>query len=336
MKKLLKVAGGLAALLVLVLGGLVGALVLKKPAMRPPSTERIERTPERIARGVYLTHHVADCLNCHSDHMTERYGIPIKPGTEGQGGFPFDEKLAIPGIVCAQNITPDEETGLGRWSDGEVLRAVREGVDRDGNTLFPMMPYESFRSMSDEDARSVVAYLRTLPSVKNAVPAKRINFPVNLLVKAAPKPVEGSIATPDDSKDHLGYGRYLTTIGGCANCHTPQDKGKPIAGMELAGGWEMLGPWGRVVTANITPHPDTFVGRATKAEFIARFKAFEKLQGENAPVAKKGQNTVMPWLSYAGMTEQDLGAIYDYLKTVKPIEHKVVTFPDAPAEPVKS
>src|SRR5213075_2550331 len=91
---------------------------------------------------------------------------------------------------------------------------------------------------------------------------------------------------------------------------------------------EMKGPWGRVVTANLTPAGDTYIARASKAEFIGRFKAFANMTADTAPVVQPGQNTVMPWMAFGGMTEDDLGAIYDYLKTVTPIDHKVVTFPD--------
>jgi hypothetical protein len=83
------------------------------------------------------------------------------------------------------------------------------------------------------------------------------------------------------------------------------------------------------VTANITPHPETFVGRSSRADFIAHFKSMQSMNAANAPVMPKGRNTIMPWLAYSGMTEEDLGAIYDYLRTVKPVENKVNSFPDA-------
>lgn len=329
MSKILKIGGIVVSVLLVAVGGLVAALALKKPAMRPARTGTFEATPERIARGRYLTEHVADCHGCHSERVTERFGMPLKPGGMGKGGFPFDEKFGVPGLVCAQNITPDPETGLGSWTDGEILRAIREGVDRNGEALFPMMPYGDFRNLADDDATSIVAYLRTLPPIRNAVPRKKIAFPVNLLIKSAPKPVDGPVAAPDAAKDPLGYGRYLVTIGGCLECHTPHDaKQQRIAGQELSGGWTMVGPWGRVVTSNLTPHPDTFMGKATKAEFVGRFKSFVELDGEKAPIAPKGRNTVMPWLAFSGMTEGDLGAIYDYLKSVPPVERKVVAFPD--------
>ena len=329
MVKVLKIVGGSLLVVVLVAAGGVAFLALRPPKMRPPSAEKIEATPARLARGEYLVRHVSDCVGCHSDHLN-RFAMPIKPGTEGQGGYPFDEKLGAPGVICAQNITPDPEHGLGRWTDGEILRAFREGVDRNGKELFPMMPYRSFAEMSDEDARSVVAYLRTLPAVAHAVPKRKINFPVNLMIKFVPQPLAGPVSAPDDRTDHLAYGKYVVTIAGCRTCHTARENGREVVGRDFAGGWEMRGPWGRVVTANITPEEHTFVGQASKAEFIGRFKAFASFTADTMPAADPGKNTVMPWLAFSGMTEQDLGAIYDYLKTLPPIRNDVVKFPDAP------
>jgi hypothetical protein len=273
-------------------------LALRSPATRPPSTETIERTPQRLARGEYLVEHLSECMSCHSDHDYQRYGLPVKSGTRGAGGYPFDQRLGVPGVVCAQNLTPDPETGKGKWTDGELMRAIREGVSRDGRA---------------------------------PIPPTKIDFPVNLLIKFAPVPLAAPIETPDDAKDHLAYGKYLTTIGICRECHSAHDDhGNLIAGREFAGGWKMeVGPI-KVVTANITPHPDTFVGRASKEEFIARFKSFAPIAADRPP-APKGRNTLMPWLAYSGLTERDLGAIYDYLRTVPPIENRVDPFPEAVA-----
>ncbi len=324
MKTFAKIAG----VVVLVLIAAAAFLSIKKPASRPASAEKVEATPERIARGKYVVEHVSDCLGCHSDHLL-KFSTPVKPGTEGEGGYIFDEKLGFPGVVAAQNITPDAQFGLGKWTDGEILRAIREGVDRGGDPLFPMMPYEHLRNMSDDDAKAVVAYLRTLKPIHKGVPPKKLNFPVNFIVKFIPKPLDGPVAAPD-RKDPVAYGKYLTTIGGCHECHTPHDDhNNLIPGQDFAGGWEMTGPWGRVVTANLTPMPYNYMGHATKAEFIGRFKAFANMTPETAPDVPAGRNTVMPWIAFAGMTEEDLGSIYDYLKTLKPIDHKVVTFPDA-------
>lgn len=327
MKTLLKVVGGVVLLVIALIACVVTWLAVRKPESKPASAEKIEATPERLARGRYLVEHVSDCLGCHSDHVI-KFGIPVKPGTEGVGGYIFDKNIGFPGVVAAQNITCDTEFGLGKWSDGEIIRAFREGIDRNGDALFPMMPYEEMRTMSDDDAKAVVTYLRTLKPVHKGVPAKHIDFPVNLFVKFSPKPVDGVVTAPDP-KDSVAYGKYLAIIGGCHECHTPHDdKNALIADKPFAGGWEMKGPWGRNFTANLTPAEGTYMSHATREEFIGRFKAFASMDANNAPDAPSGHNTVMPWIAFAGMTETDLGAIYDYLKTIKPIENEVVSFPD--------
>lgn len=328
MKTFLKVV----AILVLVVAALaaigVSYLTLKKPAQRPASAEKIEATPHRLARGKYLVDHVTICFDCHAER-TGAYGFPIKPGGEGANGFVWNKDAHFPGVLAAANITPDPDTGLGKWTDGEILRAIREGVDREGKALFPIMPYGHYRNLSDEDAKSIVVYLRTIKPLRYQEPTKALDVPLNFVEKFEPKPLASAVPEPDRS-DKLAYGKYLVTIAACAECHTPKDdKGQSQPGMEFAGGFEMHGPGVRVVTANITPHPTTWMGKATREEFIGRFKAFATVNATNAPPAAKGKNTLMPWLTYSGMTEDDLGAMYDYLKTVKPVEHTVDPFPDA-------
>ncbi len=308
-----------------------GALVLglKQPDVRPAPQIRIEATPELLERGRYLTEHVSNCLACHSEQDATKFGLPIRPGTEGSGGALFAKVEGVPGIVAGANITPDAATGIGEWSDGEVVRAIREGVRKDGTPLFPMMPYPYYRSMSDDDVKAIVAYLRTLPARQHSVAVRNLDFPVNLLVKFMPRPVNGVIPTPPPG-DSVSRGRYLATIANCRSCHTPHDgKGRPITTQEFSGGWEMNGPWGSVVSANLTPHPSSFVGRSTREQFIARFKAYQGVTWASAPAATPGRNTVMPWIGLSGMTEDDLGAIYDYLRTLPPVQKRVVGFPAA-------
>lgn len=328
MKTFLKVVG-LIVLVVVALAAIgVSYLSLRKPAQRPASTEKIEPTPERVARGKYLVHHVSTCHACHSER-TLAFALPVKPGREGVGGFVWDKQIGFPGTIAASNITPDPETGLGQWTDGEILRALREGVDREGKALFPIMPYTHLREMSDDDAKAIVAYLRTMKPIRYEEPKKQLDVPLNFIEKFMPKPVETAVTAPSPG-DSVAYGRYLTRIGGCYECHTPKDeRDQMIPEMAFAGGWELKGPWGRNLTANITPHPTTYMGQSTREAFIARFKSFAHFDASNAPAAQPGRNTVMPWIEYAGMTEQDLGAIYDYLKTVPPIENRINPFPDA-------
>jgi hypothetical protein len=324
--------GALALAVLVAIAGLTW-LFLRKPATRPAAVEVFERTPARMARGDYLVHAV-DCLGCHSEYSLDLYGAPPRPGTLGQGGFTFNKDFGVPGYVSAQNITPDPTYGIGKWTDGEVLRAVREGVDRNGNALFPMMPYPYFHAMSDEDGKSIVVYLRTLKPINRGVPPRQIDFPVNLLIKGVPRPEEGPVVTPDDAKDHLAYGRYLVTIIGCRECHTAHDdKGGLLPGREFAGGWEFKipRPGGgkpmRVVSANITPHPDAFFGKVARQEWIDLVHSFVDLREHPVP-APEGSNTVMPWLPLSTMTDQDLGAIYDYIKTLPPIPNEINSFPD--------
>jgi mono/diheme cytochrome c family protein len=327
--KFLKILGWVLVVAVAAAGGAVGWFLVRFPEERPASTEKVEATPARLARGRYLLDHVTDCLVCHSDAYADRFAIPVKAGTEGQGGFPFGPKLGVPGVVQAQNITSDPEFGIGAWTDGEVMRAIREGVNRRGGALFPMMPYLGYREMSDEDVRSVVVYLRTLPPIHHAVAPRKLDFPVNLMIRLAPRPLKGPVTAPDP-KNALAYGKYLVDIAGCRECHSPHDeKGRLVPGADFSGGWLLAGPWGRVVSANITPDPHNYMGQASREEFIGRFQSLLSLGGENAPVAPPGKNTVMAWTRYAGMTREDLGAIYDYLKTIRPVYKIVNRFPDA-------
>lgn len=328
MKTFFKVVGIVVLVIVALAAIGVSYLSLRKPAQRAANPEKIEATPARVARGNYLVHHVTICFDCHSER-TMAYALPFKPGREGVGGFVWDKQIGFPGTVAAANLTPDPDTGLGQWTDGEILRAMREGVDREGNALFPIMPYGHYSSLSDEDAMSIVAYLRTLQPQRYDKPKRALNVPLNFIVKFIPKPLAAPVPQADPN-DHHAYGQYLVTVAACGECHTPKDdKGKDLPGMDFAGGYEMHTPAFRVITANITPDPDTYIGKATKEEFIARFRAFANFTTETAPPAAKGRNTIMPWIAYSGMSDEDLGAIYDYLKTVKPVAHKVNSFPDA-------
>lgn len=320
---------GIVLLVVVALAAIgVSYLALRKPAQRPASAEKVEATPQRVERGKYLVHHVSICFDCHSER-TMAYALPFKPGREGVGGFVWDKRIGFPGTLAASNLTPDPDTGLGKWTDGEILRAMREGVDREGNALFPIMPYGHFRHLSDEDAKSIVVYLRTIAPQRYAEPVKSLDVPLNFIEKFVPQPLTAPVAEPNRS-DSVAYGKYLVSVAACAECHTPKDdKGNPLPGMELAGGFEMHTLDFRVVTANITPHSSNWMGTCSKEEFIGRFRAFSGFTADTAPPAPKGRNTLMPWIAYSGLTDEDLGAIYDYLKTVKAVENKVNPFPDA-------
>ncbi|MGA9522101.1 MAG: c-type cytochrome [Myxococcaceae bacterium] len=318
MKKLLLIVGAVVAVLV------VGAVVFvsSKPDHRAASSETFEATPERLARGKYLVENITNCLHCHSEMNLEKFGTPPVPGTEGKGGgFCLDASMGFPGKVCASNISSDKETGIGAWTDGEIARAIREGVSRDGTPLFPVMPYPFYRNMSDEDVKSIVVFLRTLPPIHHKVAPRELEPPLNVLVRFMPKPLEGPVAE-QDLTDLKVRGRYLVEMGACGDCHTPKDdKGNPLPGRELSGGQEFKMPWGTFRTANLTPHA-TGLGQWNKETFIARFKAYANPEVRDAKVDPKN-NTIMGWYAYARLTDEDLGAIYDHLRSLPPVDNAV-------------
>jgi hypothetical protein len=207
------------------------------------------------------------------------------------------------------------ETGIGGWTDGEVVRAIREGVDKDGRTLFPMMPYGVYRKMSDEDVYSVVAYLRSLPAVKRKQPATQLDFPVALFIKSAPKPV-GRVAHPELS-DKRTKGEYLATIGGCQGCHTPS----------LGGGEKFTGPGLMVVSANISSDVTTGIGRLSEQDFVDKFAQYRDYAEHGPPKVGPEAFTIMPWLNFCQLPEEDLRAIYAWLHALPPVTKAVETHP---------
>ncbi|MBK7307588.1 MAG: c-type cytochrome [Chitinophagaceae bacterium] len=125
-----------------------------------------------IERGNYLAHHVALCMDCHSQRDFAQFSGPPKAGTEGMGGDSFNDKLDVPGIIYARNITSDTVNGIGKWTDDEIARAITRGISKNGDTLFPLMPYPHYNGMSKEDVYSIVAYIRTIKPNSNKVPER--------------------------------------------------------------------------------------------------------------------------------------------------------------------
>ena len=177
-----KVVAAVALVIFAAAGVGFGYLYLRKPAVAPPPAIQVEMTPERIERGRWLFGNLAACDGCHSERDFTRFGGPVVDGGLGKG-FVFPAELGMPGTVVAPNITPDKETGIGAWTDGEKIRAIREGIGRDGRVLFPMMPYPNYRRMSDEDVYSLVAFLNTLAPARSSLPRTKIDFPVSMLFR---------------------------------------------------------------------------------------------------------------------------------------------------------
>jgi len=306
-------------------------LYFRSPAMAPASGIKVSMAPERVARGQQIFEHIGDCDGCHSGHDYTRIGLPVDRAKRGAGLVLSSIITGLPGVVVAPNLTPDPETGLGTWTDGEKIRAIREGVDREGHALFPMMPYTNYRNMSDEDAESLVAYLNSLPPVRNPLPATKIRFPVSLFIKTVPKPV-GHVP-PVDRTNRLKYGEYLvTSVSGCGGCHTPADKGQPVPGKDFAGGQVFEAPSiGTVRSANITPDPETGIGKWSEDFFVKKFGEYREYAVNGSPkMSGPDQFTVMPWLSFSQLPEEDLRAIYTYLRSLKPVYNAVEIHPGVP------
>jgi mono/diheme cytochrome c family protein len=214
--------------------------------------------------------------------------------------------------LVAPNITPDKETGTGSWSDDTLARAIREGIGHDGRAMFPIMPYPLYRQMSDEDLASVIAYLRTVPPVRNQLPTTKMPFPLNFLIQNVPTPVT-TVPAPEQSTP-AARGAYLVTLAACTDCHTPQEKGQPLPGMDFAGGFILYEPKGPVASANITPAASG-IGYYNEATFVQALR-----QGK---VGVRPLHASMPWYYYGKMSDEDLGSIFAFLQTLKPVKHQL-------------
>ncbi|HEY7473229.1 MAG TPA: c-type cytochrome [Gemmatimonadota bacterium] len=321
MRKLLRVVLWIVTVLaVVVLGGLV-YLGLAYPKQQDAPDVRIEATPDLLARGDYLFNHVTICAECHSPHDRDRVGAPIPAGRIGEGGYPFS--LGPAGMLYSKNITP---TALGEWTDGEIVRALRDGVSENGAPLFPLMPYFNYRQLSQRDLTALVAFVRTLAPRENPVPGRHLAFPMNLIVRLMPNPAGPYPEAPARSGT-AEYGRYLVTAASCGDCHSPMDRGEPVPGRAFSGGNPFPTGDGWVsVSANITPDSATGIGAWTRERFVGAFKSRAPGPGEARPFEPGERRTEMPWRAYSGMTEEDLGAIYDYLRTVEPVRNEVVRY----------
>jgi mono/diheme cytochrome c family protein len=293
-------SAGLAA------AGFFGLALL--PLRSKPADFGVPATPERVARGRYI-YAVSNCDGCHSERDFTRFGAPVIAGGQGAGAAVAGPAW-LGGAMAAPNITPDRETGIGAWSEGEIVRAIRDGIGRDGQALLPVMPYSGFRQMSDEDAAALVAYLRAMPPVRRAQKRKPVGFFASWLIRSYPRPA-GHV--PEiDPEDRVARGRYLATLGGCARCHTRD--GAPA----LSGGREFRFVNARAISANLTPDRRTGLGRWSERDFVERFHQYREYLAKGAPAVGPEGFTPMPWLNLCQLPERDLSAIYAYLRDRKP------------------
>jgi mono/diheme cytochrome c family protein len=273
--------------------------------IRPLDPKPFERTPARIERGRYLAEGVTQCLLCHSERDWSQPGAPPAAGRKGAGAIAYksDEQL-----IVAPNLTPDPETGAGLWPDDALARAIREGVGHDGRPLNGRMWFNAFRNLSDEDVRSIVVYLRTLPPVRNPLPVTSMPEKTRQRLASRLKPLTAPVPMPDQSTP-LARGRYLAAIADCAGCHTSWEAPRN-AGM-YAGG-NLIERGGRkAFSANLTPDPTGMPYDEATFVIFMRSGKFGTL------------DPIMPWVVFRNMSDADLRDLRTALRHVWPVRHRV-------------
>lgn len=264
------------------------------------STTSVSQAETLLERGRYLVNSIVACGNCHTPQTPQG---PVQ-GKELAGQL----VIKTPQFTAfAPNITPDIETGIGSWSDAQIITAIRDGRRPDGTTIGPPMPFEYYRDISDTDVRAIVAYLRTVPAVKSVVPRSTYKFP---LPQAYGPPVTG--VDEVSPRDPVRYGAYLTgPLGHCWSCHSPLVNGHPDIKNQLGAGGQVLeGPWGVAVTANITPHEDG----------IRDYSDHDIKQAITRGIRPDGSSLSPPmgFHYYRNIRQPDLAAIVAYMRTVQP------------------
>lgn len=311
-----KILMALLVVLVLVVGVLVAFIAsrqnLKFDAPLPAFAASTDSAV--VERGRYVVRYAANCAQCHGDTaqmaaMTEGADVPLS------GGLTFD---IPPGKIYVRNITPDDETGLGRVPDGAIARALRFGIGADGRALLPFM---EMQGLSDEDVAAVISYLRSQPPVRNMVPAHSYRVLGKVLKATMLANPVGPKETPPAASPRgatVENGRYLVeSVALCWSCHTQRDeKTGAFTGPRFGGATGFKDPAdpGHIWSPpNITSDAATGrLGAMDEDQFVARFRAGRLLPG-----------SPMPWQGLQRMTEDDLRAIYRYLKTVPPVNRDV-------------
>jgi mono/diheme cytochrome c family protein len=263
---------------------------------------------DAVARGEYLVR-AGGCFSCHTVAGEEKLA----------GG----RALATPfGTFYSPNITPDPETGIGRWTDAQFLRALREGVRPDGANYFPVFPYPSFTGITDDDALAIKAYLFSLPQVRRQNRPHEVPFPFSWrflqtgwkLLFFTPGPFQPA---PDRSVAYNRGAYLVTALAHCGECHTPRNfLGALRSSQRLAGTPD--GPDGQLAP-NITPEPDTGIGKWEKEDVVELLKT--GITPEQSKVKGAMRETIDDGLKY--LSDSDLEAIADYLFAQPGIVHDV-------------
>lgn len=308
----------LAALL-----GIAGGCETEQPsegngaASRSPN-EHDQASP--VERGRYLVDVVAGCPTCHTPVDSSLRPIP---SMRLAGGFEFADVF---GTWRSPNITQDRKTGIGDWTDEQIMAAIREGRRPNGGLLYVIMPYLLYNRLSDADARGMVAYLRTIPAVENVVAP---NTDLRLPKVPAPRPS----GEPPPPEDQLKTGEYLATLMVCVDCHTPMaPDGSPDTTRAYAGGVPFQMPpahgAGVVWSPNITPDEETGIGYYTEEQIITAITRMEKADG--SPIY--GPMTLLQD-GWSKLEHADAIAVARYFKSLAPIKNRVPASTFEPAEP---
>jgi mono/diheme cytochrome c family protein len=273
------------------------------------SIAQAQTAKELVAKGQYIFAVAGGCA-CHS--------VPKETPNAGGRAFP------IPfGTVYSTNITQDKETGLGNWTDQQIYDAMVKGIRPDGSRILPVMPYEGYSGMAQEDIKALVAYLRTLKPVKKTTPPLKVWAPfARSLGTPLYLKVFGRFSNPPAQapKSGIERGRYLVEhVSLCVDCHMPRNSiGAPQRSLYLAGASKKIGPLGQAVP-NITPDKETGIGDWKREDIVEVLLTgtkpdLDNIQGLMAEVIEHG---------YKSMTKEDALAIADYLKSVPPIKNKI-------------
>ena len=258
-------------------------------------------------RGAYLVQTIGACGNCHSpvDGNGNRNGPALSGGPA---------ILAPVFTAYPPNITSDVETGIGAWSEDQIVDALRNGRRPDGRMLRPPMPIPFYRSLSDVDLHAIATYLKSLPPTANHVPASTYQIPT----PTGYGPPIVSVPEPDRT-NAIAYGGYLADVGHCMLCHTPNGpNGRRDYEHRLgAGGFSVETANGIRVSANITSDAKTGIGSWSDAQITAALTHGVAADGSSlAPI--------MPWPYLQDMKPEDVRALVAWLRSLPPIENAVV------------
>ena len=261
-----------------------------------------------VERGAYLVNSIGACGNCHARDPDGN----LHPDVTLAGGFVIDNKLDpdLHAHVIVPNITPDKDTGIGKWSETDIVFSLRNGKRPDGSIIGPPMPIPLYSQLSDQDATAIAAYLLRLPPVRDSLGKSQYNTP---LTEYGPPVTHVDAPAPDDK---VAYGAYLVTLGHCVACHTPSGENEPLnMKLAFAGGRQFgsLGQIGPSVSRNITSDPDDGIGKWNDTQIKAAIT--KALRPDGTKLAGP-----MPFDWYAKMTDADLDAIVAYLRTIKPVK----------------